>query len=44
MKLQVVGCSHHTATVEVREQLAFNPDQARVALSRLRERDRKSVV
>ena len=38
MKLQVVGCSHHTATVEVREQLAFNPDQARVALSRLRER------
>ena len=38
MKLQMVGCSHHTARVELRERLAFNRDQAAAALSRLRDR------
>jgi glutamyl-tRNA reductase len=37
MKLQVVGCSHHNASVETRERLAFNPEQVRDALSRLRQ-------
>ena len=36
MKLQMVGCSHHTAPAEVRERLAFSKDQAIDALSRLR--------
>ncbi|MCP4191502.1 MAG: glutamyl-tRNA reductase [Planctomycetaceae bacterium] len=36
MKLQLVGCSHHTTPIEVREQLAFSPDQIPVALSKLR--------
>jgi glutamyl-tRNA reductase len=38
MKLQMVGCSHHTAPVAVREKLAFSRDQAADALSRLRRR------
>ena len=38
MKLQLVGCSHHNATVEFREQLAFSPDQIPQALSQLRDR------
>jgi glutamyl-tRNA reductase len=38
MKLQVIGCSHHSASVEIRERLAFSPDQARRALQSLRER------
>lgn len=38
MKLHVVGCSHHNASVAVREKLAFSPDQARVALDQLRQR------
>jgi len=38
MKLQLVGCSHHTASVELREKLAFSPDQARQALQSLRLR------
>jgi len=38
MKLQLVGCSHHTAPVEIREKLAFNPDQVRQALQSLRRR------
>ena len=38
MKLQMVGCSHHTAPVEVREQLAFNREQAAEALARFRSR------
>ena len=33
MKLQVVGCSHHGASVELRERLAFSPEQARTALA-----------
>ena len=36
MKLQIVGCSHHTAPVEVRERLAFRPEQVSQALARLR--------
>jgi glutamyl-tRNA reductase len=38
MKLQLVGCSHHTAPVETREKLAFSPDQVRQALQSLRKR------
>lgn len=38
MKLQLVGCSHHTAPVEIRERLAFSPDQVRQALQSLRQR------
>lgn len=37
MKLLMVGCSHHNASVEVRERLAFGPEQARQALAQLRE-------
>ena len=36
MKLQMVGCSHHNSSVEVRERLAFNTDQVRAALAELR--------
>jgi glutamyl-tRNA reductase len=38
MKLQMVGLSHHTAPVEIRERLAFSKDQAIDALARLRQR------
>jgi len=38
MKLQMVGCSHHTAKLELRERLAFNRDQAAEALAKLRAR------
>lgn len=38
MKLQMVGCSHHTAPVEVRERLAFTPEQTLIALQQLRQR------
>src|SRR5436305_5994541 len=38
MKLQMVGCSHHTAPVEVREKLAFSREQATEALTRFRSR------
>jgi glutamyl-tRNA reductase len=38
MKLQMVGCSHHTAPVEVRERLAFSREQATEALARFRSR------
>lgn len=38
MKLGVVGCSHHNTTVDIRERLAFNADQARAAVGQLRER------
>ncbi len=37
MKVQVLGCSHHSAPLAVRERLAFGPDQARVALAQLRQ-------
>ncbi len=36
MKIQVFGCSHHTAPVCVREQLAFGPTEVEVALTKLR--------
>jgi len=38
MKLQMVGCSHHTAGVQIRERLAFSKHQAVEALVRLRQR------
>ena len=38
MKLSLVGCSHHNASVDVRERLAFNGDQVADALARLRDR------
>ncbi|MFH1918999.1 MAG: glutamyl-tRNA reductase [Planctomycetota bacterium] len=37
MKVQVVGLSHHNASISVRERLAFGPDQTCAALERLRE-------
>jgi len=37
MKLQIVGCSHHNSPVEVRERLAFRPEQVTLALERLRK-------
>ncbi|MCA9199536.1 MAG: glutamyl-tRNA reductase [Planctomycetales bacterium] len=37
MKLQLVGCSHHNAAVEIRERLAFTKDQIPQALSLLRQ-------
>ena len=36
MKLQMVGCSHHNASLAVRERLAFSPDQVAVALDQWR--------
>lgn len=38
MKFQLVGCSHHTAPIEVRERLAFSADQTPSALADLRAR------
>ena len=38
MKLQMVGCSHHTAPVEIRERLAFSKEQAAQALKSFRAR------
>lgn len=38
MKLQMVGCSHHSSGVAIREKLAFSKEQAREALAKLRER------
>src|SRR5688572_19697316 len=38
MKLHMVGCSHHNASVEVRGRLAFSPTQAADALVKLRAR------
>lgn len=37
MKLRMVGCSHHQAGADVREQLAFTPDEAATALAEWRE-------
>ena len=36
MKLQMVGCSHHNASVAIRERLAFSEDQIRDGLEQLR--------
>ena len=38
MKLQMIGCSHHTASVEMRERLAFSKEQAAEALKSFRSR------
>jgi glutamyl-tRNA reductase len=38
MKLQMIGCSHHTADIALRERLAFAPDQISDALAKLRSR------
>lgn len=37
MRLHVVGCSHHSSSVAVRERLAFSPAQTRTALRALSE-------
>jgi len=36
MSVQVVGCSHHNTSIDVRERLAFSPEQASAALERFR--------
>lgn len=36
MKLQITGCSHHNAPIELRERVAFSGEQARAALDQLR--------
>lgn len=38
MNFQLVGCSHHNASIELRERLAFNATQAARALDLWRER------
>jgi glutamyl-tRNA reductase len=38
VKLNLVGCSHHSASVDVRERLAFNGQQVEDALAKLRDR------
>ncbi len=38
MKLQIAGCSHHNAPVEIRERLAFSTEKARDALDQLHVR------
>lgn len=38
MKFQMLGCSHHTSGVDVRDRLAFSPAQTLAALAGLRER------
>lgn len=38
MRLNLVGCSHHTASVDVRERLAFTGEQVVDALAKLRDR------
>ncbi|QDT70843.1 Glutamyl-tRNA reductase [Planctomycetes bacterium MalM25] len=37
MKLRMVGCSHHHAGADVRERLAFTPDEAAHALAEWRD-------
>lgn len=38
MRLSLVGCSHHNASVDIRERLAFTGDQVVDALEKLRDR------
>ncbi len=38
MRLNLVGCSHHNTSVDVRERLAFTGDQVDDALAKLRDR------
>ncbi len=42
MRLNLLGCSHHTASVDVRERLAFSGEQITDALAKLRDRFPKS--
>jgi glutamyl-tRNA reductase len=35
VNLRVIGCSHHTASVKLREQIAFSPNQVPQALDQL---------
>jgi glutamyl-tRNA reductase len=37
MKLQMVGCSHHHASLDVLERVAFTPEQVRGALAAFRD-------
>ncbi len=37
MRLNLVGCSHHTASVDVRERLAFSREQVSDALAKLHD-------
>ncbi|MFO7905834.1 MAG: glutamyl-tRNA reductase [Pirellulaceae bacterium] len=38
MKLQLLGCSHHASSLELRERLAFAPNQLGDALRKLQQR------
>jgi glutamyl-tRNA reductase len=42
MNFQIVGCSHHNSSLQLREQLAFSPDDTRIALRQLKEQFPKS--
>jgi glutamyl-tRNA reductase len=44
MKLQMIGCSHHTSAVDIRERLAFTQDEVPLALERFRLRHPLSEV
>lgn len=44
MNFQIVGCSHHTSSLQLREQLAFSSDDTRLALRQLREQFPQSEV
>lgn len=38
MKLRMIGCSHHDTPLEIREQVAFGPEQISEALAQVKER------
>jgi glutamyl-tRNA reductase len=38
MKIRMIGCSHHSAPIEIRERIAFAVEQYMPALEQLRER------
>ena len=42
MNFQIVGCSHHNSSLQLREQLAFSPHDTRLALRQLKEQFPKS--
>lgn len=44
MILQIIGCSHHRSSVEIRERLAFNPQQALRFLKKFYEAYPRSEV
>jgi len=44
MNFQIAGCSHHTSSLQLREQLAFSSDDTRLALRQLREQFPQSEV